>query len=231
MINDLLHPKHWRYERKFFVSELNKYEIESIVKLHPAMFSERYNERQVNNIYLDSFDMKNYFDNVSGKSHRMKVRIRWYGNLFGIIEQPVLEIKVKKGFLGGKISYPLEAFSMDSNLGIDSMQQLFRKSKIPDTLALIMRGLNFTVLNNYKRKYFESADRRFRITIDSKLNFVKLSHMKNSFLHMINDTISNILELKYDEGMDDYAEKITNLLPLRMTKSSKYIQGIELLSY
>ena len=71
----------YRFEKKFFISELTKQEIESIIKLHPAIFSEIYYERFVNNIYLDSFDLQNYFDNIIGTFKRQKVRIRWYGDL------------------------------------------------------------------------------------------------------------------------------------------------------
>jgi hypothetical protein len=38
---------------------------------------------------------------------------------------------------------------------------------------------------------------------------------------------SVIMELKYDECNDLSAEKITNSFPFRLTKSSKYIMGIQ----
>ena len=79
----------YRYERKFFISKLTKYEVESLIKLHPAMFSEIYFPRFVNNLYFDSFNMKSYFDSVDGSPNRRKIRIRWYGDLFGDIEKPV----------------------------------------------------------------------------------------------------------------------------------------------
>ena len=53
----------YRYERKFFISELTKDEVESLVRLHPAWFSEIYNQRFVNNIYFDSLNLTNYLDN------------------------------------------------------------------------------------------------------------------------------------------------------------------------
>ena len=87
----------YRYERKFVTSELSKYHVESIVKTHPAIFSEIYQLRNVNNMYFDSFRLVNYSDNVDGSSDRIKIRIRWYGELFGKIKNPVLEIKEKKG--------------------------------------------------------------------------------------------------------------------------------------
>jgi hypothetical protein len=120
---------------------------------------------------------------------------------------------------------------MDDNLTIDIVQQVLRNSKIPDILKTHLMSLNFPVLNNYARKYFQSADKKFRITIDSDLKFIELAPIKNTFLKGLNDYFNNILELKYEKEMDDHAERITNLFPFRMTKSSKYIAGVEVLNY
>ena len=38
----------YRYERKFFISELTRQEVESIIRINPVMFSEIYHERFVN---------------------------------------------------------------------------------------------------------------------------------------------------------------------------------------
>jgi SPX domain protein involved in polyphosphate accumulation len=230
MVFDLLNPHTWRYERKFIVSELDKYEIESLVKLHPALFSEIHHERTVNNIYFDSIAMTNYLDNLGGKSQRVKVRIRWYGGLLGAINKPVLEIKTKKGHVGAKISFPLEPLAINESLTIDTMREILKKAEIPDALKVRLLDLKFSLLNCYRRKYFQSADKKFRITIDSDLRFLRLSPMGNTFSQMVIDHTNTILELKYGKEFDDYADRITNYFPFRMTKSSKYVAGVELLN-
>ena len=90
----------YRYERKFFITSLSKYEAVALVKLNSAMFTEIFHHRFVNNIYFDSFRLNNYHENVAGDSRRIKIRVRWYGELFGDIERPVLEIKIRNGLLG-----------------------------------------------------------------------------------------------------------------------------------
>ena len=70
-------PNDYRYERKFFVSELSIHELEMLIKCHPAMFSVAYPLRFVNNLYLDSINKENFFDAVIGIDRRLKVRIRW----------------------------------------------------------------------------------------------------------------------------------------------------------
>lgn len=232
-INDILNvlkADNWRFERKFIISGLSKYEIESIVKLHPAMFCEIYQERAVNNIYFDTFTMSNYLDNINGNSQRIKVRIRWYGNLFGKILKPVLEIKIKKGVVGSKASFPLDSISIDNNLTIDNIYKVFKKTDVSEVVKLYLMNLRFSILNCYTRKYFQSADKRFRITIDSNMRFIKLFPMQNVFLNESVDYNTTILELKYEKD-DNYAERITNFFPFRLTRSSKYVTGIEQLNF
>ena len=62
-----------RYETKFRITRLNYYEIENLVKTHPAIFHEIYNKRNINNIYFDTHDLSNYLDNVEGETVRQKV--------------------------------------------------------------------------------------------------------------------------------------------------------------
>jgi hypothetical protein len=227
MISDILNPTSFRYERKFLISELNRYEIESIVKFHPAIFSEIHHQRFVNNIYFDTINMSNYFNNVIGISQRLKVRIRWYGDLLGFIEKPVLELKIKKGFLGSKLRFPLDSFYLGCDYSLDAQQDIFAKSGVPDVLTEHLKSLRFALLNRYSRKYFESADHKFRITIDFDMEFYKIDPANNSFIEKIVDHNNTVLELKYSEKDDEEVKFITNYFPFRMTKSSKYVSGIE----
>jgi len=218
----------FRYERKFHVTSLSRYEIESIVKTHPAIFSESYSPRYVNNIYFDSFCMNNFHDNLQGIAERKKTRIRWYNSLFGKIEKPTLEFKVKKGLLGKKISYPIPPFQLDCNTNfyMQVITRICNNSDISEFEKIELKRLKPMLLNRYKRKYFLSADKRFRITIDTDLEFHRIDSVANAF-NRIPDNSSVILELKYGMDCDSDANKITNLFPFRVTKSSKYIIGIE----
>lgn len=227
----MLHVKNnndWRFERKFFISELNRYEINNIVRYHPAMFSEIFHGRNVNNIYLDSYLLSNFFKNVDGQSQRLKVRVRWYGDLLGAVKNPVLEFKIRSGQLGRKVSYKLNNFTLDKNLTNECLHRVFEESDIPEEIKQFLREFDITLLNNYSRNYFLSADKKFRITTDFNMRYVKLvSHLHNNFINEIVDSKNNILELKYDRESDACARKITNYFPFRMTKSSKYVTGID----
>jgi len=220
-----------RYERKFVVSGLARYQIESILRSHPAMFSELYYERQVNNIYFDTLALTYYHANISGTSNRLKVRIRWYGDLLGTAYHPSLEIKVKNGNLGSKICYPIGAIPINEKLSLDAIHNLFKHSpSIPEDVKLKLILLNFALLNSYKRKYYISCDKKFRITLDSNLSFWSIHPRNNTFVSGHTDSSNTILELKYDKQDDSYAERITNYLPFRLAKSSKYVIGIQRLN-
>jgi SPX domain protein involved in polyphosphate accumulation len=217
----------WRYERKFLISELTRHEIELLVRLHPAIFVEIYHRRFVNNIYFDSLNMKSYFDNSDGLRNRRKVRIRWYGDLFGFIEKPVLELKHKNGLLGRKESYPLPPFSISPDFRPEGVVEAFKKAEIPEVLRMDMLSLQPTLLNRYSRRYFQSASRNYRITIDSDMEFYRIDLPGSALLEKSVDMANTILELKYDRDNDRNAATITNFFPFRLSKNSKYAGGVE----
>lgn len=218
-----------RYERKFVVSELKSYEIEHLIKHNPAMFSEIFYERRVNNIYLDSRDLKNYRENLAGISERIKIRIRWYGKIFGLIRKPVLELKIKKSELGKKLSYPLESFTLDKNFSLDLLQKIFLKSNLPQRLIEELKLLHPTLINSYKRKYFISADKKYRITLDKEQIFFRIKNRQNLFNEKITNKETCIIELKYLLKDYENAKNITEYFPFRLIANSKYIRGVDLL--
>ncbi|MDE4907724.1 VTC domain-containing protein [Methanogenium marinum] len=231
MIQNLLQISDFRYERKSFISSLSRHEIEAFVKSHPAMFIEAYSPRYVNNIYLDTPNMDHYFANVDGISNRLKVRIRWYGNLFGLVEKPVMELKIKKGMLGGKRNYPLPSFTLNQELSRTDMRESLEGASLPENLNEYVKSLNFALLNRYYRKYLVSADTKFRITLDNNLEYYCIHPNNNYFSNKMVDTENMVFELKYNEKEDNAAENIMNQFPLRITKNSKYVSGIDEMAF
>ncbi len=218
----------YRYERKFLISGLTRQEVESLVRLHPAMFSEVYRQRFVNNIYLDSSDMRSYFDNINGSQHRRKLRIRWYGNLFGAVEEPILELKTKDGLLGRKLSFALSPFSIgERDLRFDKITNAVKGSDIADAVRMEFTSLEPVLVNRYSRKYYISADGDYRITIDSDVVFYRVNTHNRCLSHKSSDSADTILELKYHQDRDYRAKRIASHFPFRMTRSSKYVSGIE----
>jgi len=220
-------PEAFRYERKFFISGLTRHDVLGCIKLHPAMFSEIYYERFVNNIYFDTPTLKYYYATIDGLAQRKKCRIRWYGDLLGRTEKPVLEFKIKEGFVGRKENYPLAPFSFDESFQFDIAHEIFRNSDLPAKLKMELFSLQPTLLNRYRRRYFQSANRQYRITVDSDLEFYRINAQGNTFMHKIIDRENVIVELKYANEKDTIADSISGYFPFRVTRSSKYTTGIE----
>lgn len=209
-----------RYERKYKIENLSLSLVEQSIRLHPAGFRKIFPDRQVNNIYFDTSDWTTFKENVMGIAERKKFRVRWYGENLQASEKPVFEIKIKSNQLGDKVSYPIFPFQL-SNLDILIKEvQKLSEAKIP---------LIPTLLNSYNRSYFGTPDGKFRITIDRKLRYFSLLNSSKFNAYRIQDE-EIVLELKYDETLDLATDRITQHLPFRMTKSSKYVSGIELVN-
>jgi SPX domain protein involved in polyphosphate accumulation len=217
-----------RYERKFAISEMSVREVENFIKHCPAIFSEIFYERTINNIYFDSPDFKNYNENLQGNSQRMKIRIRWYGEMFGLIHKPVLELKIKNNELGTKKSFLLKDFVLDKKISLDFLQEVFLKSNLPNWLIEELKISYPSLLNSYKRKYFISADKKYRITLDWDLIFFRINKGRNLFAEKVSDEAS-VLEIKYSLKDSDSEAFIGQYFPFRMVAHSKYIKGIDLL--
>jgi len=219
----------YRYERKFFISGLSRSEIESIIHIHPNVFNEIYYERRVNNIYFDTLRFNNFQDNVIGNTDRIKFRIRWYGKIFSTINNPVLELKIKRGLVGTKKSFVLQSFKLDRGFNNSVPSKFIQDSDIDGKVKFNLQDQLPVMLNSYKRKYFQSSDKKFRLTLDSSQSFYRLNTLNNLLIDKYEDYDNFIIELKYEEKYDKEAPSITNRFPFRLTKSSKYARGIELL--
>ncbi len=209
--------KDWQYEKKFLNNELELQAVESIVKTNTALFNEIYYKRQINNVYFDSSALNAYEDNVQGNPERVKLRVRWYGPMLGKTK-PVLEIKIKNGALRSKLLFPLTQCNITQKFcWLDYLKQ----QDLPDWLMNEIKVMLPVLLNSYERKYFLSADKRYRLTLDNAMQYYnKQSKEKQDGV---------ILELKYNMDADNEVDQVTNEFSFRLTKSSKYVTGIELL--
>ena len=216
-----------RHERKFLVDQLDAKQLQGLVRLHPQLFHEPYPPRHVNNIYFDTPDMDCYRDNVDGVANRCKARVRWYGGLLGPVARPVLEFKIKTGALGRKVSFPLPSLDVGRSLDRGSLRRLLLSSNLPPEWEERVRVMAPVLMNRYRRRYYVSRDQRYRLTIDSELEFRRVEMLGNRFLHRQEDRFTVILELKYGAADDNGAGRLAGFFPFPRTKSSKYVQGIE----
>jgi len=219
----------YRYERKFLVPAEFSSNVQACIRLNPGRFSSVFQPRPVNNIYLDSASLPLYFMNLEGAVERTKVRIRWYGDLFGALSQPVLEFKIKRGLLGTKQSFALKPFTLDSTFAAHKLRQALLDSELPCAVRHQLAHLQPTLLNRYHRAYYRSADANYRITLDSDLEFLRVRPAHNMFLCKSPKFPCRVLELKFDNAHWEGAQEIANALPYRVTRMSKYVSGLDCL--
>ncbi len=218
-----------RYERKFLVPDLSKQDTITIIKQHPAFFLEVYMPRQINNIYLDTRSFESYFDNKNGYAERKKVRIRWYGDTKGQINNPMLEVKYKTGFLVDKQLFPIESFFLDNGFYPQLLKTIISKSKLPPYIRESLEDFRPALLNSYQRTYFQTIDNKYRLTLDNDLVYYNISMSQNASHYQYLNPIKVILEIKYDQDEDQNVNNITNWFHFRLDKNSKYAKGIDLI--
>jgi len=216
-----------RYEKKFLVSGIRAADVTAILKHHPAMFRELYPMRYVNNIYLDSPLLSDYYSNVNGYRLRQKIRVRWYHDLFRQVDDGILEFKKKEGEVGTKEQYPFPSFIFNHEMTESGFRNSIHASHLPDEVKFRLRDVEFAICNRYQRWYYATPDKRFRATVDANLTFHHLGKLSNRFMHSYHEHYYLVVELKYMVKDDPDAQKIISALPFRITRSSKYITGID----
>ncbi len=223
-----------RYERKFIYEHITPEDlIETAVLANSFCFREIFHRRTVNNIYYDDQSMSFYHQNVSGDERRDKYRLRWYGDAFENIDNPVLEIKKKYGTVGDKLSFALSGYTY--NLQEQSLPQIQEKvyQDILENhtleLALKLSNLTPSLYNSYERRYFLSDCEKYRITIDYNMVFYN-PHFRE--YQMTKAQLSDVvLELKYNVSDDKESRKLTQALTARLSKNSKYVRGVDLIHH
>ncbi len=217
----------FRFERKFLIADLAAEWVEALLRVHPAVLRERYPPRFVNNIYFDSPARHSYRDAVEGMPGRRKIRIRWYGDLFGPIAEPRLEVKLKRGYLGRKLSWPLARFELDRDFDRRGLEWMLAASDLPPAARAALHGQEMVLLNRYRRRYYESVRGGYRVTLDTELQFYRVRAWANAFVGRAAPRETVIVELKYAPGEEDRLRDFSAHLPVRLTKSSKYVIGVE----
>lgn len=220
-------PPNLRYERKFLAPGHSLAEVLSMVRRHPAIFRESYPARVVNSLYLDTPGRRDYFEHINGIPNRLKTRVRWYGPLSGHIESPTLERKIKRGLVSGKASNRLSSIHVNGSISPRALADAMTQAGLPEVLLQSLRHLEPALVVRYLRHYFVSGDGHFRLTVDSQLGFTGVHpgtgamNPAPSFFHPV------ILELKFDIHHAGEAAGISNTLPYRMKRCSKYVLGID----
>jgi hypothetical protein len=219
----------YRYERKFYLTMLEREQVLSILRRHPQAFVEAYPPRYVNNIYLDTPWLSNYEANVAGLAERLKVRVRWYHDFYADVEDGILEFKIKRGLVGMKHSFAFPRFMMDDQFSGRAFERLLRIDLLEPQAEEKLIGYQPCLINRYLRRYYASRDGRFRVTVDEELTYHPVKRFRNRFISEYRDPQALVVELKYETAHEMHAHRVASWFPFRPTRSSKYAMGLEVL--
>lgn len=216
-----------RFERKFFIPQASVPSVDILIKLQSALFQRLYHERRVNNLYFDTTTLHHYHSHIAGAAVRSKVRVRWYGEMFGTIDSPVLEIKMKSGEVGRKKSFHLPPFTLKDSLDQHTLFTLLDNSSVPAYWKEQLKELRPVLLNSYVRTYWISADHAVRLTEDKE--WVSYYAATSSLLQLSTPVRHEgvVMEMKYALADQEKAAVIGAKWPWRLTRNSKYVIGLE----
>jgi SPX domain protein involved in polyphosphate accumulation len=221
IVDSSLH--NWRYEIKMVFENANRFEVESWVKLHSFAFSSAYPDRQVNNIYFDTFSMDTLNDHIAGAGQRRKFRFRWYGKDLSVA-QGHLEIKHKEIVSGWKSTQFIQQNVRLANSNWKDIQAALQTEAkgIFNEMLSVSRPV---LINTYQRQYFVSADEDIRLTLDHDMQGYDQSFgIKPNLNFKLPNRDLVIIELK---TANENAKSLANTLaefPLYAEAFSKYVQ-------
>ena len=181
----------------------------------------------VNNIYLDSHLRRDYHDHINGTANRSKTRVRWYGPAKESLNQPLLERKLKYGCVSGKEVFPLPSVSFHGKPVRLILEEALAKAALPALLSQLVHYREAVLFNCYQRHYFLSRDGTFRLTVDSSLQFDHMHASRTGFAGRPMAAPHVIIELKFAPELAEGACSVTNALPFRLARCSKYVLGIQ----
>lgn len=216
-----------RFELKLPYEGLQAHIVRQWITLHPAMFSQAFPPRSVNNIYFDTQELDTFNDHLSGVAQRLKLRLRWYGPDHTVIQAGSLEVKGKIGRLGWKRSQEVnQTYHLDQQSIAATYAGLL--AEIRDDFRLLLADARPTILNCYHREYYITADRRVRLTLDTGMS-AYAQHLSAGWNldRQLPFPEVVMVEIKAAAAEQARLPSLIDRFPLRATRSSKYLSAME----
>jgi len=218
-------PLDTRYEIKFVGYASLYHSLANWLDLHPAGFSVPFPDRQVNNVYFDTFDYDAYSENLFGASDRTKVRYRWYGPSL-MPDSGALEVKRKRNFFGWKLHYDVPELRYAETDGWHEIRRAMAEQVSSEAKHWLDFNPQPVLINRYHRNYLISGDGRVRVTIDTRQEvWDQRFKAWPSFDRRANIADTLVVEFKFGREDRSLASQLLQGIPLRVSRHSKYIVG------
>ena len=227
-----------RLEYKYIVPisqiDVMRQQLLTYCELDPYSKKNDGNQYTVKSIYLDSKNLKDYYDKLEGVNRRKKVRIRGYNEVTEN-SKVFLELKKKIGSHVYKNRATIIYSELQNFLETRNIELITTKNLREDAEKFLYhysRGsLSPMTLVTYEREaFFSKFDKTLRLTFDKNIRFKKADNLDALFSDDCYEVINNeffVLEIKFATGFPDWLQKIIFSHKLTRKSFSKYAESID----
>lgn len=235
--------QHQRFELKYLISEETALHVRDFVQSYLGM--DEYSvgrpnySYEVHSLYLDSMDLKTYWDTINGDKNRFKLRLRYYSTnhdspVFFEIKRRMNNciMKQRGGVLQAAVPVLLrghfpeyEHLAFKNNDTSKPLVALQRFSELMGTLQATPK-----VHIAYMREAYVSDNDQIRVTMDRmvcaepNLSFSVKTHMTNPRRSFIGKVI---LELKFTNRFPDWFGDLVRTFHIMQCGAAKYVESIQ----
>jgi hypothetical protein len=231
-----------RFEQKYIVTEEVALQVRDFVQSYLELDENGVGKPNfsypVHSLYLDSDDLRTYWDTINGNKNRYKLRMRFYSSL---PDSPVFfEIKRRMNNCIMKQRGGVRRAAVDEVLAGRLPQLSDLVSKDPKHV-LALQNFNRLMLEigakpkmhiaYYREAYVPHNDNSARLTMDREvcsepeLTARLSTEMTNPVLIWGRDIV---LELKFTNRFPDWMRHMVQIFGLRQCGAAKYVDGVAL---
>lgn len=229
-----------RFELKYIIPEQTALMVRDFVRSYLDM--DEYSVGRpnysypVHSLYLDSDDLRLYWETINGNKNRYKLRLRYYSTN---PDAPVFfEIKRRMNNCIMKQRGGVRLDAVGTLLSGYMPESDHLMSKAPNHLVALQRfcqlmneiGGRPRVHINYQREAYVSDDDQVRVTLDRQvcaepnLQFAVKTKMTNPVLSFANQVI---LELKFTNRFPDWFRELVRVSNAMQCGAAKYVESIQ----
>jgi VTC domain len=185
----------------------------------------------VRSIYFDDVRLSACRANLSGLSHRQKLRLRWYDSV-SPNRACYLEVKWRTNRVTGKYRLKIDSARNLSELSYGELLDHLYRCIPPRFSPWIARNVEPIVIVEYRREHFVSFDKKLRATLDYDLTFYDQtgkSRISTAFPRKRPDLV--VIEGKTAIGDEMALRALFCPMRLKLSRCSKYVHGCKTLGF
>ncbi|MBU2524381.1 polyphosphate polymerase domain-containing protein [Patescibacteria group bacterium] len=218
-----------RIEKKFQLFGMDKNTICRVLHTNCRRIIHEDRVNIVQSLYFDDDELSSYYENQDGIARRSKARIRWYNS--DDIKNVYFEFKNRQGEQTSKDRMKLNFEKPLSKMTFREIKKELIRQLSNEAGERFLVRLNPVLINRYKREYFHDPHYNIRATLDYNIKcYDQIGQLKPNFrfARQLDDIV--ILECKMATDLIHSMREILDPLKLRVSRSSKYVQCLEVLN-